>query len=604
LTSTPDGASGRALREGLVATLLLTVASLALWGNAVMEMAKFLPIVHRLADPTLYPGDADVDALLRIHTWALRLYVPFERLGALDAGLLLGTILARAGLAAGALAVAAALARDRLERYAAAAAVVLAYPSWAVAGEFELLGAEGSPGQLAVPFGLVALGLALRGRPLAAGLWVGLGANLHPMALAACVPLLLGAALAGEGAPRDRLRAAAVLAGAALIAALPTVVWVLLHAVSDTGGDPALARQLLLSLVPDHLLWSAAPSARQRELLTALLLLPLLWPRERGEGLRRALGAMGVGLAALVVDVALVESGVAPLLLVKACGLRISMWTGALTRVAPGLRVVEEARRGDAPGALGAGLLVAGCIDAPPLLALAALLLAAARWRRGELPGWAALLLGALPVALQVSELERGLAGPLLRGLLLGGLLLGGAALARRTRPGAWPGLAAGGALAAWLVLRVVTSPPGLALPRLDWRPEVLHPPEHVELARWAATSTPRSARFLIHPTDTTFLAYSRRPMVASTGIVTLSVWDVRLASEQLARLRAIGAPYGGGPDSHAAYQVWTPVRVAALAERFEASYVVVERFPHACQLPWPVAFQSPRFVVYERPAR
>jgi hypothetical protein len=608
-------------RPLLLALASLSALSLFLWGNAVWEMLSYMVGVHRLADPSLYPGDANVDFVLALPFWSLYPFAWADRLGVLDQVLFAGTLLARLALVAAAIALARGPLRldpqeaevlasecatspppeaGRASWVAGAALLLAAAPTWGAVGLYRLIGAEPTQVHLAIPLPMAALGLACRGRALPAGLLAGLGFVLHPTVTAAALPSLAAILWCVSG---DRRADLARLAGSFGLVAAPMLVWIAARGTADLAAVSLDEAYRLVRLTSGaHLFFGDCSLSAKTGLYLSAAALVACWSRTA----RPLVYGAAAALALAALNVTLVGLELAPVWWLKGHFLRATLWSSALTRVALGFAVVELARSRRLLAATAGGLLAAGLVaEAHLVTALGVAALAGGRARAGALPAWVGLSAGIAALAFAASA--RGpVSAPLLRAAALAAACVAACALVRRRGAASTPWVVAAATVAGALTLRVSVAFTGhrlaslsLDLPRLAWRPEHLHPPAHVALARWAAEETPRDARFLVNPSDVVFLGYSRRSVVARANLAGFGIWDVAGASERLTRLEAVG--FGSGP---LAYQVWPADRIMALALRFDVDYVVLMDYPGGPRLParYTVAYRHGGFVVYATP--
>jgi hypothetical protein len=108
------------------------------------------------------------------------------------------------------------------------------------------------------------------------------------------------------------------------------------------------------------------------------------------------------------------------------------------------------------------------------------------------------------------------------------------------------------------------------------------------EVAAWARTHTPPSARFLAPFLDPGFRATAKRGQVTDWKDGGLTLFSESLA-ERWMRLQGEVALYAERPEPE----------IIALARRHQCSYVIV---PRARRLSLPIAHENDRYVVYAVP--
>ncbi len=124
----------------------------------------------------------------------------------------------------------------------------------------------------------------------------------------------------------------------------------------------------------------------------------------------------------------------------------------------------------------------------------------------------------------------------------------------------------------------------------------------HAEVARWAKSSTPESALFLLPPQDSDFRLSSRRAIVVNFktfawGDKGLLDWHKRLSDVTGQKPLVLGNT--SGPELSEKYNALSAGQIAALQQRYNFDYVVVDAQKN---LNWPLAFATKKWKVYKAP--
>jgi hypothetical protein len=589
-----SGASGIA---DVLAVAFLVTLSLARFGNALEEVAMYLPFVRSLAGTWPAPPDQHIEVLRRMPLAWCRVAAFFEARGCLLEALLAGVVLGRVALAAACLALGAAIAGRGPGRYACAFLCLLAPPYGLDPARFVLLHAEALPACLATPLSIGALVLAARRRPVLGGALLGLAANLHPVVAFAGVPPFLVALSPGE--PVQRVSAWARGLAAAGLVALPTAVFVLTRAAGATLPRAEVAA-LVKTVTGAHLFFTGFDSGTWAAFLV-LAALALAVPRALARR-RRALAAAGLaGLAVAAAGLALADVLPFPLGL-ELCPARSAVFTKAIAlafvgalacRRRPGLDPLD-------PLSLGAALVVGGILESTLVAALGAALVAFAHVRASRsLAGYAALPLAA--GGLLLAPRDGGEVVPALA-VALAVLLLGLVAAGLSRRAAAWVlglGVALASVLAHHLVL--VSGPQGVGLSvrwaALSAGSHARGAAERQALGDFLARATPTDARLLAPPEERLLPYLAGRSVVASAQWATLAPWDPGAGKLEVAALDAIGYRFGDLARGQA-YHAWAPARILDAARSLGASHVVVDRTLGDPAL-GPVLYENARYRVY-----
>ena len=117
-------------------------------------------------------------------------------------------------------------------------------------------------------------------------------------------------------------------------------------------------------------------------------------------------------------------------------------------------------------------------------------------------------------------------------------------------------------------------------------------------LTRWASASSPRDAVFLIPPYYGDFRLLGRRAVVVDDKsppmyLDELVEWYQRLsAAVDATKLDSLG-------DEWQRWNTLSPDRLIAVAAKFHANYVVLDKAQNVARLTAPVAYEDPDVIVY-----
>jgi hypothetical protein len=564
--------------EGATLALLAALASTILAGTPGYRFGDSnhgitVPILKRLIDPSLYPGDVMVATAERFPTIFYRvLAAVLPGPEWIPAAFFVLYLVAVAATLAGAY---------RIGRWAgglAAGALTLAFAfpvRIGLAGE-SLYRVAFSHSHLASALTIWAMVWFLEGRRVLPLLVLSLGAYNHLLYSAyVLVPMVLvvlaEAREAGRGPTLKRL-------AAAVLPLIPLAVWTLAH------GAPMTPEWLaLLRLRSSH---HSFPSAFGPDLPPAAALLALsVLVLSRLPADRRRLVAFFLAGTALQFVLGTVFTEIWPLKAVlqyqphRAWRFLMLLLQGvAAAGVVAGWREGGVAR---AVAAVTAIVLFVPGLE--PLLALVVLLHAVAG--RPTAAPWARLLAAGVLVTVtgwadqDVSWTYPGDTLP----RALNETVIGAAALAvivavGRSSPRGRATAVAGAALLAvvWLTPRAYASQ------RQRWESGAWRATQD-----WVRTHTPRSAVLLTPPKEAGFRVFSERTIVGEWKDGTQQYFDDAFVKEWGARMEALGDDYETLPED----------RLLALARRFGASYVVLPRQPPRRGLV--LAYRNPSWAVY-----
>ncbi len=546
---------GRVVRGcGLLAAALL--ASLLAHGYAFELGAENqplqIPLIERLRDPALYPGDPLVDTLGKYHSLFFPLAASLERWIALEHLFFVLHLLTTAVTAAVMWAIAGRLSGSRP---AAAVAVLLLLVSPVirptVIGRDTLVAAWVTPTTISFPILLLALHWLLAGRYARAGLAAGLA--VHVNAVAAGIFMIVATPVAlGE---RRGWRPAGALVAIFVAAALPTLLTLPTGALVHGRGLDFLA--LLRRYYPYHFFLGAhAPGVFLRLLILIAAAIAGFRALNPGDVMRRARRlALAVGatvaLGALFADLVPIAA------LTQLHLLRADRWFYVLVFAVAGRLLVAPTPRRDRVEMAGAIAIAAGLLRAAyPLIAWGAVVLllrpAGGRAR-------AAVVLAAAAIAIwRLWEPSYALTTALLLALVL----LAAAGTMRQVAFAARTGVVVALVLASVEVALLVGTigAHGLAISR-----QVFHP-DWREVQDWADGATPPEARFLTPPEYAGFRVYARRSTIVEWKDGAAMLWEPDFGPGWWERVTAVETAIAAR-DAFA---------LSSVAERYGAGWVIV----------------------------
>ena len=552
------------MRPGLALPIgLAVVVALALYGYAcelgTENQPLQIPAIERRLDPGLFPADPLVEALDRYPSVffplaaAVRRQMPLERpFAALHLLTLVGVATAMGALAR-------RLGAGRMG-VALAALLVLASPVIrpALFSRDTMVAHWVTPTTIAFPILILALGCLIAGRAGWAGVVAGLATYLHAVGAGLFLWVAIPATILDGGIGRT----ARLIFTWALVS-LPILVHLPAGALAGPSDPEFMA--LLRSYYPYHFFPSAEPRVVWVRLL---ILIAAAWfalgtlPRSAaGTRMRRTASAVLIPIAIGSIFAELWPSAA----VTKLHLLRADRWFYVLLMA--GLGVAAAAPTRDTQDArarwLGLALLAmaAGVLrGAYPLVAWGVVIAGLARFsnrRAIALP----LCLIATGVALfHLASLKLAITALLLSGLAVAACV---PALGRRV-------LAAPGLRAAVIVLALIElmgsaptrGPAGFQFARPafapDWR----------EIQVWAASATPKTARFLTPPRPGGFRVYGRRAAVVEWKDGAAMLWTPGFGPGWQARMK----------DVEQALAARDTTVLFGTARRYGADYAVVER--------------------------
>jgi hypothetical protein len=441
--------------------------------------------------------------------------------------------------------VAALLSRGRLVVFAGICGLVLVGGDRTLGGGYLYAGYL-QPSSFAVLAWLLAVNAWIRERPLLAGIALGVGALFH------INYALLGIGVFGAcellRGPRD-LRRLAYLVGPSLLvvlAFLPTML-----ASSKTDDDALALRILVQFLFPGHF----KPYHLRLELASLLgwfVLLLAFRPDERSGASERVFRFAAVTMGVSILAVAVVQ--VPPLLTLT----RLFVW-----RIAPFGVVCAQILL-----LIEVGKIAAGTRARPRGLRLVAILVAAAA------------------IAYNAFIRRR---GPIYAEVVTCVLVVSGLAILVRRERIVTALCAALCVFALWLGRAALVSP------RLFTTTETT-------ATRWARKSSARDALFLVPPYQSRFRLSARRAVVIDIKSPPMYLdevvdWYRRLCDVVDAQsLESI-------PATNARWDALRPEQLLAIATKFHATYVVLDKGRSRARLTLPVAFEDDVNVIYAMPA-
>jgi Domain of unknown function (DUF6798) len=542
---------------------LAVVAALALYGYAfelgTENQPLQIPVIERRLDPGLYPGDPLVETLDRYPSEffplaaAVRAQMPLER------PFFVLHLLTLVGVATGMGALARRLGAGGMG-VALAALLVLASPVIrpALLSRDTMVAHWVTPTTIAFPILLLALGCLIAGRAGWAGIVAGLATHLHVVGAGLFMGVAIPATMIDRGIGRTaRLILAWVLVSLPILARLPA------GALSGPSDPEFMA--LLRSYYPYHFFPSAEPRAVWVRLLiltaAAWFALGTLPRSPAGARIRRTVIAVLIPIAIGSIFAELWPSAA----VTKLHLLRADRWFYVLLMAGLGVAATAPARDVQDSRArwLGLGLLAmaAGVLrGAYPLVAWGVVIAGLARFsnrRAIALPlGWIATGVALLHLASWKLAITA---------LLLSGLAVAACvpALGRRV-------LHAPTLRAAVIVLALIElmgsaptrGPAGFQFARPafapDWR----------EIQDWAASATPKTARFLTPPRPGGFRVYGRRAAVVEWKDGAAMLWTPGFGPGWQARIK----------DVEQALAARDTTVLFGTARRYGADYAVVER--------------------------
>jgi uncharacterized protein DUF6798 len=564
--------------EGATLALLAALASTILAGSPGYRFGDSnhgitVPILKRLIDPTLYPGDVMVATAARFPTIFYRvLAAVLPGPDAIPAAFFVLYLVSVAATLAGAY---------RIGRWAggpAAGALTLAFAfpvRIGLAGE-SLYRVAFSHSHLASALTIWAMVWFLEGRRTLPLLALSLGAYNHLLYSAyVLVPMVL--VVLWEARQAGRARTARRLA-AAVLPLLPLAAWTFAHRAPMTPEWLALLR-----LRSSH---HSFPSAFADDLPAAAALLALsALVLSRLPADRRRLVAFFLAGTALLFVVGTVFTEVWPLKAVlQFQPHRAWRFLMLLLQAVVAAGIVGGWREGGLARAVAvATAVVAFSPGLEPLLPLVVLLHAVAGrptpspWSRVlaalvlvAVTGWAdADLVWSYPAETLPRALNETVIGAAALAVLL--------ATGRASPRGRVAAVAASALLAlGWL------APKAYAAHRQRWESGAWRATQD-----WVRTHTPRSAVLLTPPREAGFRVFSERTIVGEWKDGTQQYFDDAFVKEWGARMEAVGEVYDTLPDD----------RLLELARRFGASYIVVPRT--AARRSLVLAYRNPSWAVY-----
>jgi hypothetical protein len=566
--------------EGATLFLLLALAGTILAGTPGYRFGDSnhgitVPILKRLMDPTLYPGDVMVATAERFPTVfyrALALVLPGP--GSIPAAFFVLYVLSVAATLAGAY---------RLGRWAGGPAagvlsLLLAFPvRIGLAGE-ALYRVAFSHSHVASALTIWAIVWFLEGRRLLPLLVLSLGAYNHVLySVYVLVPMLLYVLWE---APRAGRRQTLVHLAAGIVPLLPLLAW------SASRGAPMTPQWLeLLRLRSAHHSFPSyfggdLPEAAAIAALAALAV-------SRMDADRRRLVAVFLAGTALQFVLGTVFTELIP---VKAVlqyqPHRVWRFTVLLLRAVAAAGVVAGYREGGA--ARGAAVLTGVLLAVPGLEALLplAVLLQATLGRPRPEP-WARVLAAAVLVMVTGwgdREIQYGFPGELLpralHHVVMGSAALGIVLLTAReasARARRLLAVAVAAATVLWL------TPTAYAFHKARWESGSWRAAQD-----WVRENTPRSAVFLTPPKEAGFRVFSERTVVGEWKDGTQQYFDDGFVGEWGSRMETLGDDYAQLADD----------QILALAARYGASYIVLPRRPPRPGLVQ--VYRNPTFAIYE----
>ena len=583
------------------------------WELGAENQPLQIPVIERLKDPALFPGDPLVDALAQQRSVFFPAVAALSRWVQVEEQFFVLHLLTTAAAAAAMAAITGLLTGSRAAAFIAAL-LLLASPIIRPTplGRDTMVATWVTPTTVSFPILLVALRFLLAGRAGAAGMVAGLAANLNLVMAGLFVIVALPVALGETRGMRcaARLGIGFVLAGLPALVALPegSMLW---------GREPGFVT-LLRRYYPYHFflgVQSRAVFLRVAILVAAAVAafqaLPASGAKSRAVRMAIAVGVV-IAAGSFFADVVPIAQ-VTQLHLLRAdrwfCVLLFAAAAGGIARAVTGSGRVGSGRaNSERPLArglalAGGGLTLAGGITLAGGLTLAGGVALAAGLARGAYPlvAWGALVLLLLgssedrsrPWLLFLLVAAAGIAAErlwepgyqasaaLLVVLVMMALIAPWQGFAaRRTRP--WL-LAAGMAIA----LTELSGSNGtlgahgfaLARPVFDpsWR----------EVQEWAAHATPKAAKFLTPPEVPGFRVYARRGTVVEWKDGAAMLWEPAFGAGWWERQAAVSEAIA----SQNADQLCTTAR------RYGAGWIVVpvEKAP---QTMTPV-HDNPRFKVF-----
>jgi hypothetical protein len=520
-----------------------------------------VPLIERLVDPTLYPGDPLVDTLDGNPSIFFPAAAMIRRRFALEGPFL---ALHLATLAATAVAMGAIARRLGANRLGAFVAVLMLLISPiirpAMFSRDTMVASWVTPTTLSFPILLFALDLLLRGRPGRAGIVAGLSAHVNMVPAGLFLMVAAPAALAER---RGVERAARLGLGFVLVA-LPAIVRLPTDPLVTGSGTDFL--ELLRRYYPYHFLAGAqVPAILPRVTIliaaawVAIASLPRSAAPEAPDRARRVAMAVAIPILAGIVFGELIPiAAMAQLHL-----LRADRWLYVILFAALGV-MAGKALRGEEPWPAAAALaMVLGTIrGAYPLIAFGAglSLIGRSSWPRALRMSFA-LPIAALGFLALARPPSFRVAVAVLVVLALTALvpILGRSLLGTRTR------LATASALIGAVLIELARfngtlAPDGLHMLR------AAHHPDWREVQDWAAQSTSTGACFLTPPDWVGFRVYGRRTTVVERKDGAAMLWQPSFGPEWWERLNVVEAAMASG-DSAA---------LLGTARRYHAHYAVV----------------------------
>ena len=514
-----------------------------------------VPILKRLMDPSLYPGDVMVATAERFPTVFYRaLAAVLPDPGWIPPAFFVLYVLSVAATLAGAY---------RIGRWAGGPAagvlsLLIAFPvRIGLAGE-ALYRVAFSHSHVASALTIWAIVWFLEGRRLRPLLVLSLGAYNHLLySLYVLIPMTLVVLL--EARERGRARTGRLLAAAAL-PLLPILAWSALH------GAPMTPEWLdLLRLRSSHHSFPSAFGADLPE-AAALLALAMLAASRMPASHRRLLALFTAGVALQFVLGTIFTELVPVKAVLQFQPHRSWRFLALLLRAAAAAGVVNGYRAGGISrvAAIATGIVLA-IPGLEPLLPVAVVLQAA--WGHPQPATWARLT-AALVLVLVTGWNDREPSFAYVADVLpraTGDLALACAAVAlavfaaREAQP---PRRTLALAAAALVVLGWL-GPRAYAFHRARWESGSWR-----AVQDWVRESTPRSAVILTPPREAGFRVFSERTIVGEWKDGTQQYFDDAFVREWGARMEALGEDYAPLPED----------QLVALARRYGASYIVMPR--------------------------
>lgn len=521
------------------------------WELGAENQPLQIPVIERLGDPTLFPGDPAVDAFAKYRSVIFPMVAAFRGWARIETQFLVLHLATLAGVAAAM----AALTRTISGSRAAALLAVLLLLASPVArptplGRDTMVATWVTPTTVSFPILLAAMALLIGGRSGWAGIVAGSAANLNlvmgGLFLIVAVPVALG-----EERP---LRATARLVAGFGVAALPALIAVPGDALVRGRGLEFL--ELLRRYYPYHFFLGSHSRAEFVRLailaaaaVAAVRLLPASEPGRRARRVLLAVaGAVAVG--AFFTDLVPVAA-VAQLHL-----LRADRWFIVILLAAGAAAIVRAANGRDWWSFAGALVLAAGLArGAYPLIAWASLVVLLIPGSNGRSRPWLLALL-ALAAAIVVTRAW----DPGYRvTVVFAAILALGSLAAPRAR-----------ALALALVIMIAFLELALANGTIGARGLTLarpvFPPDWREVQEWAARTTPAEARFITPPEIPGFRVYARRSTVVERKDGAAMLWRPSFGPDWWERFQTI----------EKTIETRDAAQLLAAARRYQAGWIVL----------------------------